>query len=75
MRDGGLGDLVDHVEGGADHVHLAEVVVVAVVAHDVVLVVVGSKLVHFPDVLPLSLVHVCEIAEDVSLHLPFGQDG
>ena len=75
MHGRGLGDLVDHVEGGADHVHLVEVVVVTVVAHDVVLIVVCCKFVHFADVFPLSFVHICEIAEDVPPHLLFGQDG
>ena len=71
----GLGHLVDHIEGGADHVHLVEVVVVPVVPHHVVLVVVGSKLIHFSDVLSLSLVHVCEITEDVPFHLSLGENG
>jgi len=66
--------LVDGIEGGADHVHLVEVVVVPVVAHDVVLVVVGGELVHFSDVFSLSFVHVGEIAEDGPLKLFGGYD-
>lgn len=59
------------VERMAQHVKLVELE--AIVAH-VELVVVGSDFVNFADVLPLSLVHVCEISKDVPLGLLLTED-
>lgn len=52
-----------------DHIHLVEIISVSVVAHNVVLVVVGCELVHFPDILSLSFVHESEVCENVSFGL------
>jgi hypothetical protein len=50
-------------------IELTDIVALPAIAHIVVLAIVNSRLVQFPDVLHLTLVHVCKIAKNGSLGL------